>query len=292
MRKSRRRRILRYTILTPVIIYILLNLSGCFQFRMSNKHAVQHFEKIGLKAVTESYQLDGHTINFIYIPNDDTEVPAAIYIHGSPGSSEDFFNTMEDSAVYSEYLPVSVDRPGFGYSDFGEAEPSLDTQSKLIKPVLEKFRDRKIVLIGHSYGGPMVVKLAMDYPDLVDGIVIVAGSVDPDLEPHEPFRKYLKWPVISWMIPRAFLTSNIEIMALKGELIKLLPFWSDIKCPVIFLQGTKDNLVNPGNAQFADSMLVNSDYVELRMEKGGNHFVPFTRPQLIVNALITMLEHI
>lgn len=43
--------------------------------------------------------------------------------------------------------------------------------------------------VGRSFAGrlTLIVRFAMDYPDLVTGLVIVAGSVDPDLVPFSPW---------------------------------------------------------------------------------------------------------
>jgi len=37
------------------------------------------------------------------------------------------------------------------------------------------------VLIGHSLGGPVVARMAADYPDFVKGLVLVAPGISPVL---------------------------------------------------------------------------------------------------------------
>ena len=64
---------------------------------------------------------------------------------------------------------VSVDRPGFGYSDFGQAQ-HLDIQSLWISPVFTELANHKpMFLAGHSLGGPLVIKLGADNPGLFSG---------------------------------------------------------------------------------------------------------------------------
>ena len=64
---------------------------------------------------------------------------------------------------------VSVDRPGFGYSDFGQAQ-HLDMQSIWISPLFYLLANHKpMFLAGHSLGGPMVIKLAADNPEIFSG---------------------------------------------------------------------------------------------------------------------------
>lgn len=282
----------KYLWFSPILLLIILNLSGCFQFRMSNKKKVKYFAKRHLTVATAQYHVGNREMNYVFYADDDTSKPVAIYFHGSPGSSQDFFRTMRDSTFVANFIGVSVDRPGFGHSDFGRAEPSLKEQAKDVKPVLEKYKDRKVVLLGHSYGGPVICKLAMEYPELVDGLVILAGSVAPELEPDEWWRKPMDSKAIRWLIPRSMVASNQEIMPLKDELTAMLPDWEKIECPVVIVQGTKDKLVPPANADFADSMLVNCSHKQINRIEGMNHFIPFMREDLIVDALLEIRPHL
>ncbi len=78
-------------------------------------------------------------------------------------------------------------------------------------------------------------------------------------------------------------------MPLKGELQKMLPLWPGIRVPVTVIQGEEDELVPPGNADFAKRMLVNAP-ATIQMIPDMNHFIPWSRPDLIHNAIIKHLE--
>ena len=214
-----------------------------------------------------------------------------LLVHGSPGSLSAFIDFLADSALTNRALVITTDRPGFGHSNFGIAEPSLENQAATLKPILEKFKNnRPVILVGHSLGGPVIARMAIDYPDLVDGLVLVAGSIDPDLEPNETwFRAPLATPFLSWVLPRSFRTSNEEIYQLKPQLENMLPHWKEIKCPVVVIQGEKDSLVPAGNADFAKKMLVNAQ-VEIVMKKDMDHFVPWNNPELIRQAILQLLN--
>jgi pimeloyl-ACP methyl ester carboxylesterase len=135
--------------------------------------------------------------------------------------------------------------------------------------------------------------MAMDYQELISGLVIVAGSIDPDLEPNETwFRAPLATPLFTWLIPRSFRASNYEIYKLKPELQDMLPLWGKITCPTIIIQGNKDDLVSPKNADFAKRMLINSSSVELMIKDDMNHFVPWQHPQLIQEGILRLLDKI
>lgn len=141
------------------------------------------------------------------------------------------------------------------------------------------------VLVGHSLGGPVACRLAMDYPALVGGLVLVAPSIDPALEKQEWYRPLLNWGLIRKWLPVEFDASNREILPLRRELTEMLPLWRTIRVPVTVIQGDRDILVPPGNAAFAGRMLT-SVSARIIMLPGQNHFIPWTRPEVIREAIL------
>ncbi len=268
-----------------VITVIALSLSSCFQFRMKDKKQAQQLEKYGVNAEFGFIEVADRAIHYT-LAGKDSSKPLVMFVHGSPGSSSNFLNFAKDSSLLSKYQVLLVDRPGFGYSDFGQSEPSLEMQAEMLAKVFASFYAEKKVLAGHSLGGPIICRIAMDSANQVDGLLIVAGSVSPELEPRDRWRKPLNWKIIRWMFPRSFRVSNQEIIPAKEELEKMVPLWPNIKCPVIIIQGEKDNLVPPGNAIYAKEKLVNAKSVELIMLKESNHFIPFKNPEIMTDALL------
>jgi pimeloyl-ACP methyl ester carboxylesterase len=266
-------------------------IDSCMQFRMNSSEIDRYFAHKRKKGTLYSYAVNSfRKINYLSVGDDD--LPLVIFVHGSPGSLSAFIDFMADSVLLRHAQLISVDRPGFGYSNFGAAEPSLEKQAADLKPILEKNKNhRPIFLVGHSLGGPVIARMAMDYPELIDGLILVAGSIDPDLEPNETwFRAPLASPFLRWILPRAFQASNDELYKLKPELNEMLPLWSRIKAPVIVIQGKKDSLVPAGNADFAKKMLINSVSVEFVLKDDMDHFVPWSNPELIHDAILRMIK--
>jgi pimeloyl-ACP methyl ester carboxylesterase len=277
------------------IIYLFVFLlsylfSSCFSFRLSQKEIDSAFVHLALKPVQHQITVNGKTINYAEIGNDS--LPVAFFVHGSPGSWSAFVDFMKDTALLKKVKIVSVDRIGFGYSEFGEGEKSLAKQAEYLLPIVQQYKKpgKKLILIGHSLGGPLIAKMAMDYPALIDNLIIVAGSISPYLEPNEKwFRIPLNFLPIRVLLPKSLRASNLELLYLKSELIKMLPYWKDIKQPVIVIQGNKDVLVSPENAAFAKKMLINSRKLDFIIEQNMNHFVPWSHPYLIKNAIDSAL---
>jgi pimeloyl-ACP methyl ester carboxylesterase len=261
-------------------------LSSCLTFKVSQKEIDTKFAGYPMKPSQHQIEVQGAKMNYAEIGSDSLSV--AFFVHGSPGSWGGFIDFMKDTVLLKKVKMVAVDRIGFGDSDFGNAEKSLIVQAELLKPIVAKYKKsgKKIILIGHSLGGPMIARMAMDYPELIDNLIIVAGSIAPDLEPNEKwFRVPMDFMPISILIPASFRASNHEILYLKPELEKMLPLWKNIRQPVIVIQGGKDFLVNPKNADFAEKMLINAKSLKIVRIDTMNHFVPWSHPQLIKKAI-------
>ena len=235
---------------------------GCLTLRTTDDTWQKNLTKKGQVTPTfHDYQIESRNIHYIHIGNDT--LPLVVFMHGSPGSANAFEDYLSDTSLTNNAQLISVDRPGFGYSSFGNAAKSLEEQSQLLQPILEKHPASKTILIGHSLGGPLIARMAMDFPDLIDELIILAGSVAPELEPYEWYRAPLDWNVVSWAIPAAMRVSNEEILSVKGDLEKMLPLWETIKIPVTLIHGEKDRLVTVENVDFVKEKLVNSSKVEV-----------------------------
>jgi pimeloyl-ACP methyl ester carboxylesterase len=275
----------------PIILLVLLMVTahGCLTFRISDSEWENNLVKKGQKKPNiKTYHFDGRNIHYIHIGEDT--LPLVVFLHGSPGSSSAFEDYLADTNLTKEAQLISVDRPGFGYSDFGIAAQSLAEQSRMLKPILERHPAPKVILVGHSLGGPLIARMTMDYPELIDHLVILAGSIAPELEPYEWYREPLNWKVISWSIPTVMRVSNQEILPVKEDLEEMLPLWRDIKIPVTVIHGQKDRLVPVENADFAKKVLVNSPKVDIILYPEEDHFIPWTKYDEIVGK-ITALIH-
>lgn len=289
MGKWRKR--IRIGCLSTFVLFIILTqvVSSCISSSMSEAEVEKYFESEDTKPVSKFYEVDGYTMHYMY--QDMGKEASLVFIHGTPGSWDAFISYFIADTLTQRANIVSPDRPGFGKSSYGKPIRSLEEQSDLLKPMLEAIPAPRI-LIGHSLGGPIVARMAMDYPELVDGIIMLAPALDPALEPNEDwFRIPMRWPVIGAIAPKIFRISNEELVFLDEELELMLPLWKAITVPSIVIQGGKDMLVNPGNAAFADSMLVNAPKDIVFLEES-NHFLPWNKSALIKKKIVELLKQI
>lgn len=282
LRANRFRR-LALTVVICVLYGVVMN--SCMTFRMSPTEVHDYFEKKNIPVTRSSYEAIGRSMTFVGA-GDSTKQPV-LFVHGSPGSLSAFIDFLGDSTLLDKYFLISVDRPGFGHSGFGNAEKTLARQSEAILPLLEKYHaSGKFILVGHSLGGPLIVQIASDYPQYISKLIIVAGSIDPALEPNETwFRAPLSTPFLRWVLPKSFRASNDEIYHLKPELEKLSTAFPKIKIPVTVIQGMKDDLVPPGNADYAERMFTSAPIEIIRLPEV-NHFIPWSHPEVIRKELL------
>ena len=72
----------------------------------------------------------------------------------------------------------------------------------------------------------------------------------------------------------------------------MLPLWSHIHVPVIYLQGQEDELVFTSNADFARTHLTNVPSLNIQMIPGRGHLIAFTEKDRIEKAILTMLDKV
>jgi pimeloyl-ACP methyl ester carboxylesterase len=272
-----------------ILIAWIVFAQSCMTFRKADGEMKKEFESKGVVLKTITEKIDGRNIHYAQTGQDS--LPTLVFIHGTPGSWNAFANYLEDPDLLQKYRLISIDRPGFGYSDFGRAE-NLRRQSELISPLLYKLDNgQPVYLIGHSLGGPMIILLAADNPNFVDGLVLISGSVDPAIEKPEKWRPLIFNTPLNLFVPGAFRPSNVELWYLKTDLVKLEEAYKKVDCPVYFIHGERDTWVPPGNVSYAKKMLVNAKSIEEHMLPGGNHFIPWTKYKEIKEVLLRLNDN-
>ncbi len=266
--------------------YILF-CQSCMRMRMTAKGTTEFFAKSHTTFIDAKFKIsEEHQIHYIEIG--DSTKPTLFFLHGSPGSWDAYKTYLSDLDLQKKYRLIAIDRPGFGYSDFGEAQ-DLETQAKLILPfILSKNNNQPITLIGHSMGGPVIVKLATKNPKLFKNLVILAGAIDPKAETPENWRPILISKPIRYLIPGAFRPSNDELWWLKDDLVNMKSELYKITSNVVIIHGTKDPLVPYSNVAFMKKEFLNAKNIEIISIENANHFIPWEHYEEIKKSLMNL----
>lgn len=208
-----------------------------------------------------------------------------IFIHGSPGLGEEWLPLM--TAVPDGQLYLAPDRPGFG--DSGDiAVTDLQAQADALVPLLGRQPDTPVVLVGYSYGGPVALRLAADHPDRVGGLLLIGAAVDPGLEEIHPLQEIAAMTFFERLLPSELANSNSELLHLRDGLDVLAGDLTDLHLPVIMVQGTADNLVPASNVDYLRAQMAAAPAAI--MIEGADHFLPWSHPDLLAQALDCLLE--
>ena len=236
----------------------------------------------------EFYSSGDRTIHYVEVGHQNHN--PVLFLHGTPGSWSAFGSYLADPQLAGSLNMVSVDRPGFGQSDHGDLLISLAGQARVLEPLVDRLSSAcGIVVVGHSLGAPLAVRMAMDYPDKIAALVLVAPSLDPELEKPRWYNNLADYKLMSWLLPAELDLANLEVMALPDELRQMLPLWSTLDLPITLIQGEKDKLVHPDNADFAEKMVPRNLRV-VRLEDAG-HFVLWNQPEIIKEEILNLYDN-
>jgi pimeloyl-ACP methyl ester carboxylesterase len=267
-----------------VIFFGLLIYVSSFYFKCTTERK----DKESRNTELFKYRIEVATMQYAVVSSQKKKL--ILFIHGSPGSWDAFSKYLEDRELQSESILVSVDRHGYGGSMRGLPELSIGNQARYIKPILDKYNLPTIVL-GHSYGGPVALRLAMDYPERIKHVLLLAPSIDPELEEVRWYQRVANWKLIRFILPGAIDVCNQEILPAKFELEKMEHLWKSLKTPMTVIQGDNDSLVPPGNADYAERMY--PDKSKLKIIRGDmNHFLPWNQYELVKKEVLEIVRGI
>lgn len=256
-----------------IMIAYLIFCQSCMRMRWSDKKAYSVFKSKNVSLKIYDTVINDRHLHYAVSGNDS--LPTLVFIHGSPGSWFHYMKFMYDSSLQQKFRIVSIDRPGFGYSNFGKAM-HLQDQCKIIMPLLENLKSKKpMYLFGHSMGGPIVAKLASDNPTLFKTIVLVAAALDPQQEKKETWRHIMKDKPMYWFLPGAFGPSNTELLYLKKDLSLLANDLKNISSNVIFVHGDKDTWVPIENIAYGKKLMTNAISLHSDTLHGADHQIPW-----------------
>jgi pimeloyl-ACP methyl ester carboxylesterase len=119
-----------------------------------------------------------------------------LLLHGASSTHADLLAVLEPS-LREHYRIIAPDRPGHGWSErIGRDPQSPVTQAQIMAQLLETKATGPVILVAHSLAGVMAMNLALERPDLVRGVVLLAavthswdGSISWYYHPAS-------WPVI------------------------------------------------------------------------------------------------
>lgn len=269
-------------------------------FRQDDEAIAREFADQPVHPVVHRYTvnspIDARTIRFmetpaVNLPDDSLTRPTVIFVHGAPSSLSFFNDFFKDTVLLKRARLVAVDRPGYGYSDFGRVETSIIRQAELLQPLIDRYKKASfLMLVGSSYGGSVVARLAMNNPDVIDHAVFVSSALGPGLERTYDVSYWVDKPPMRWILSPLLALANDEKMAHRQALEAILPDWPRIRAGITMLHGQRDDLVYPSNVAFAAHHLVNAQVKQFMLPEN-RHDIVFKKREYVTGIILDVLAH-
>ena len=124
-------------------------------------------------------EVAGGTIHVVELGPRDAAGPAIVMIHGASSNLESMRRLLGDRLA-EKHRVILIDRPGHGWSTRSRTEDSTpDIQGRMIEQALTRLGVRRAVFVVHSWAGALRARMALDYPQRVAGLVMLAPVAYP-----------------------------------------------------------------------------------------------------------------
>lgn len=291
------------------------------------------FTHFKTKAIESEYPPIGE---FIAAENEDISlhyvregsgVPV-VMLHGRDGTLQEFtLSIFDDLSGY--YDVIALDRPGYGYSTCSDPEKlSTKAQAKIINEVITTLEIEDPILIGHSYGGAVMLQYLLDYPGQVRGAISLAGVAYVDEPPDKSFYALPEYPVIGpllthtivlpagtflapkiysqafspakapeeyvevisslYLRPVQFTATAYELSAMYGSVNAISPDYEQISFPVTIIFGDSDKILD--HEEDGERLYNALPAARYILIQDGGHKIHHTHPSVIIEALHDLVK--
>jgi pimeloyl-ACP methyl ester carboxylesterase len=128
--------------------------------------------------------IDGQRLHIV----DVGDGPVLFLIHGLTGNIRHFSHSLIER-LGGQFRVIAVDRPGSGYSRRAPgASARVRAQAATLAKLIRALELGRPLVVGHSLGGGVALALALDAPDCVGGLALLAPCTHPMSAPPALFR--------------------------------------------------------------------------------------------------------
>ena len=94
-----------------------------------------------------------------------------VFIHGLGSYMKAWMKNIE--VLKNDYRCIAIDLPGYGKSSKNPHSGLMSFYAEVIKELVEKLNLGKIVLAGHSMGGQISMVASINYPEIIEKLILV-----------------------------------------------------------------------------------------------------------------------
>jgi pimeloyl-ACP methyl ester carboxylesterase len=109
----------------------------------------------------------------------DAAGPPVLLLHGASCNLEAMRQPLGE-LLAQHHRVILIDRPGHGWSERGRETDSMPAaHAAMIEEALEKLGTGAVIVVVHSLAGALGARLALDYPQRVAGLMMLAPVTHP-----------------------------------------------------------------------------------------------------------------
>jgi len=220
-----------------------------------------------------------------------------ILLHGWRCDASIWFSVAEQ-LTQAGYRVIAVDLPGFGKSQLPPESFTLQDYALTFAQFSAELELGSSVLIGHSFGARVAVKVALTKPEKVSSLILVSsGGWRPGYRLGLQFVAKLLKPIFSLAFLRDLRRKIYQLLGADDYLAKpelkkiflniinedLLAAASAVRQPTLIIWGEKDDTAPIG---FARQLQAQIPSAQLRVFPGAGHFVFLDKPQEFIRQVI------
>lgn len=234
-----------------------------------------------------------------------------LFLHGWLGSWRYWFPTME--VVADHFRTYSFDFWGFGDSQRKSTQASIQNYADQVIRFLDELGIDRVLLVGHSMGGMVALKTAINHPERIMRVATVGAPIDGDS--LSLLLKLTDLPILAgtfarlpWLrryLFRHFLgeTSDPAISEVIDDSVKssahtlrravssmwrtdLRPELPRLRVPALIVHGGRDDIVNPNQVDLFDHIST----AEVVLMPSSRHFPFLDEAELFNNVLLRFLK--
>ena len=123
-------------------------------------------------------EVAGATLNVVDIGPKDASGPPIVLLHGASSNLEAMRRPLGDRLA-ARHRVILIDRPGHGWSSASVETSTPAAQGRLIEQALNKLGVGPVILVVHSWAGALGARMAIDYPQRIAGLVMLAPVTHP-----------------------------------------------------------------------------------------------------------------
>lgn len=278
---------------SKLLFPILVCLISCkYSVAKSDQEIIAELNENSISSYQINYDsVQGRTVRVVVEDLTEDDSTLIIFVHGAPGKWSSFKQYLKDSTLLSNARLLAYDRPGYGASG-KTAMTSIVDQSNVLLDIIRKYRLPKVILVGHSYGGPVVGVSAMLEPELVSLSMMISPLNDPDNEPIFWLSYFAKWKATKWFLPQSVVTAGAEKFSHADSLDEVRHLWPNIRKKIVHIHGDLDILA-PAEENISFSKAnIPAAFLDLRVVENENHVIHFLRSRLIRDMIIQELHQL